>query len=201
MPDRTLIVMDTSRTPDDAAEWERAIAGDGEAFGRLFDRHRRRVQQHSLRLAPTFADAEDVVAITFLEAWRRRHHVRFVDGSLLPWLLVTATNVSRNLTRGARRYREALARLPPPEPAPDHADRHGHSDVEQALSQLSTNDQQVITLCVLEGLSDREVAQVLAIPVGTAKSRLSRAKARLRTRMGASPAAFDLRTEAVSHEF
>jgi len=56
--------------------------------------------------------AEDVVAATFFELWRRRKSVRVVDGSVLPWLLVTTTNISRNLTRGIRRYRALIASLP-----------------------------------------------------------------------------------------
>ena len=56
----------------DAEDWAQALAGSGEAFGRIFDRHRNRIARHSIRLVPTPADAEDVVAITFLEAWRRR---------------------------------------------------------------------------------------------------------------------------------
>ena len=175
------MVMDPTTAAVDEVEWAKAIAGDGDAFGRLFDRHRRRVQLHSLRLAPTYADAEDVVAITFLEAWRNRDRVRFVDGSMLPWLLLTATNTSRNLTRAARRFRVALQRLSPPMPVPDHALDNGHSDVERALSQLSVNDQRVVTLCVIEGYSEREAALALNVPPGTVKSRLSRAKVRLRT--------------------
>lgn len=198
--ERKLMVMNAPTAPVDEVEWEKAIAGDGDAFGRLFDRHRRRVQLHSLRLAPTFADAEDVVAITFLEAWRHRDRVRFVDGSMLPWLLLTATNTSRNLTRGVRRYREALARLPPPEPVPDHATDQGYTDVERALSQLSANDQRIVTLCVIEGYSEREAAQALGVPSGTVKSRLSRAKARLRTLLSISLAGPETRTKEVSYE-
>lgn len=54
--------------------------------------------RHSLRLVASPADAGDVVPIVFLEAWRKRATVRFVDDSLLPWLLVTATNAAGNVT-------------------------------------------------------------------------------------------------------
>ncbi len=54
------------------------------------------------------------MAITFLELWRRRRETRLTDGSLLPWLLVTATNVSLNQRRAARRHRQFLGRLPHP---------------------------------------------------------------------------------------
>jgi RNA polymerase sigma factor (sigma-70 family) len=168
----------SNETDQDA--WAAALRGEGEAFGLIFDRHRDRVRRHSHRLVPTPADAEDVVAITFLEAWRRRDAVRFVDGSMLPWLLVTATNSARNLSRGARRYRALLERLPLAssfEPSPD-------DDAQRALRSLPLADQQVIALCVLDGYSEREAAAALGVAPGTVKSRLSRAKARLARQLG-----------------
>ncbi|HMH58661.1 MAG TPA: sigma factor, partial [Galbitalea sp.] len=79
---------------DDEHDWADALRGNGEAFGRIFDRHRHRHRlfRHSYRLVAVTADADDIVSIAFLEAWRRADAVRFVDGSMLPWLLVTATN-------------------------------------------------------------------------------------------------------------
>jgi RNA polymerase sigma-70 factor (ECF subfamily) len=167
----------------DAADWQSAIAGEGEAFGRIFDRHRDRVYRHSYRLVTTWADADDAVAITFSEAWRKRDRVRFVDDSLLPWLLVTATNVSRNLSRSARRYRALLDRLPPENHSGDHAELFDEGAAQYALRELSLSDQRVITLCVLEGMPERDAAAVLGVPPGTVKSRLSRAKARLASRL------------------
>jgi RNA polymerase sigma-70 factor (ECF subfamily) len=79
---------------DELDDWFRARAGEGEAFGRIFDRHRNRIHRHSLRLVDRPADADDVVAIVFLEAWRRRDDVRIVADSILPWLLVTATQAA-----------------------------------------------------------------------------------------------------------
>jgi len=163
----------------DAARWAEATHGNGEAFGLVFDRHRDRVLRHSMRLVSNWHDAEEVVALTFLEAWRKRDGVRFVDGSLLPWLLVTATNVSRNVTRTARRYRALLDKLPPP------VDRGLDTDdaAVKALRALGYNDRQVITLSVLEGFSEAEIAEALGIARGTVKSRLSRAKKRLATEL------------------
>lgn len=164
---------------DDAQDWALARAGQGEAFGRIFDRHRDRVFRHGLRLVEGVSDADDLVAITFLEAWRRRDDLRVVDGSVLPWLLVTATNVSHNLRRSARRHRALLARMPLETHAPDHADRFDDGEADRAMRQLSLADRQVLTLCVLEGFSEREAASALGVPAGTVKSRLARARARL----------------------
>lgn len=172
---------------DEAAAWSKAREGDAPAFAALFDRHRDRVFGQALRLLRAPHDAEDVTAMVFLEAWRRRADVRVVDGSIVAWLLVTTNNVVRNHDRSTRRYRIALAKLPQPAPQDDHApavdaaldnlprDRR----VRDAFAQLSPRDQDVITLCVLEELPLAEAAAVLRVPVGTVKSRLSRAKQRL----------------------
>ena len=167
----------------DADDWAQALAGSGESFGRIFDRHRDRLYRHSVRLVPTASDADDVVAIAFLEAWRKRTAVRFVDDSLLPWLLVAATHSAQNVSRGARRYRALLARLPAEASVPDHAESIGEGDAQRELRSLSLADREVIVLCVLEGLSEREAASALGVPPGTVKSRLSRAKARLARRL------------------
>ncbi|SEB02850.1 RNA polymerase sigma factor [Leifsonia sp. 21MFCrub1.1] len=172
---------------DEADAWSRARDGDPDAFTSLFDKHRDRVFGHALRLVRRPHDAEDVTAMVFLEAWRRRDAVRVVDGSIIAWLLVATNNTVHNLERGRRRHRAALARMSEPGHEPDHAD--GVADnldneerdrrVRDAFASLSTADQNVITLCVLEELPLAEAARTLGVPVGTIKSRLSRAKRRL----------------------
>lgn len=169
--------------------------GEGAAIGELFDRHRDRVFRHSLRLVGSAADAEEVVAIVFLILWRKRRHVRLVENSAIPWLLATANNTARNLNRSRRRYALMLARLPPAEPVPDHApavlDKLAGSDREHAIRRafntLSRRDQEVLSLCVLEELSTAVTAAALGVPLGTVKSRLSRAKTRLAEVLGADP--------------
>ena len=144
----------------------------------------------ALRLIRDPHDAEDVTALVFFEAWRKRAGLRVVDGSVVGWLLVTTNNVVRNLSRSSRRYRAVLDRLPRPSVSGDHPDpsdevgeridrqaRDAH--VRSAFSRLTEADQNVMTLCVLEELSMEQAAQVLGIPAGTVKSRLSRAKTRL----------------------
>jgi RNA polymerase sigma-70 factor (ECF subfamily) len=173
----------TSPTTD-IDDWGEALTGDGAAFARIFDRHQQRVFQHSLRLVASSDDAKDVVAITFLQAWRRRRSVRFVDGSVLPWLLVTATHAARNLSRSARRYSALLARIPTAGAAPDPAEAAETGPAVQALRSLSRAHQEVVALCVLQGFSVEDAAAALAIPAGTVKSRLHWAKRRLADRLG-----------------
>jgi RNA polymerase sigma-70 factor (ECF subfamily) len=172
-----------STIADDADDWARSLAGDGEAFGRVFDRHRDRVVRHSYRLVTSPLDVEDVVAITFLEAWRGRDRVRLVDGSLLPWLLVTATRSAQNFRRGTRRYKALLDRLPPASSTTDNTDDIDGGPASDALRSLTLRERQVIVLCVLEGLTASEAGAALGVPAGTVKSRLSRAKQRLAHRV------------------
>jgi len=182
-PNRTTrTIQSVDQPPSDAADWTLAVAGEGEAFGRVFDRHHDRVLRHSRRLVAQSADVDDVVAITFLEAWRNRARVRLVNDSVLPWLLVTATNVASNTNRGVRRYRALLAGLPAASIHVDPID-HETSDALNALARLSLADRRVVVLCVLEGYSEREAASALGVPPGTVKSRLSRAKGRIRAQL------------------
>ena len=175
----------------DVALWEHSVAGDGEAFGELFDRHRNRLFRHACRMVERRQDAEDVVAAAFLELWRRREDVRLVNGSVLPWLLVTATNVSRNISRGTRRYRDFLARLPRETPAPDIADVVAETSVlgvdarlRGALHELSEIDLQLFALVALEDYPLAAAAAVLGLTPSAAKSRLHRIRLRMRDLLG-----------------
>lgn len=171
----------------DEALWLHVVNGDGDAFGKLFDRHRDRVLRHALRILGSAHQAEDTTAIVFYEAWRRREYVRMVNGSIVAWLLVTANNTIRNHNRQRRRYKAFLSQLPPPavgaDVADEFADSAGRAAAATALRaafwRLKPRDRDVLTLCVVEGLSLRQAASALAIAEGTVKSRLHRAKTRL----------------------
>jgi RNA polymerase sigma-70 factor (ECF subfamily) len=183
-------VSDESREPiSDAAEWQRALSGDGRAFGILFDRHRDRVYRAALRRLSTPSDAEDAVAATFLELWRRRAHVRIVDDSVLPWLLTVAVNVTRNLNRYRHRHAAFLLRLPPSpqepsaeEVAVDELERYERqAHASSLLHALPAADAKILELTLVEGLRIDAAADVLGISPQAARKRLSRARQRART--------------------
>lgn len=168
---------------DDAGLWARVRAGDNRALGMLFDKHEGRLFRHARRLLTAREDAKDAVAVAFFELWRKRDAVRLVDGSPLPWLLTTTAHCARNLERSARRYRALLDRAPA---GASHAPRgHDESGVLAALKRLPLAEQHVIVLTVLEGYPDAAAAELLGIPLGTVKSRLARARARLRDNVSA----------------
>ena len=66
----------TAGDPSDIELWDRAVAGDPEGFGALFERHARSVYNHCFRRTASWADAEELTSAVFLEAWRRRREVR-----------------------------------------------------------------------------------------------------------------------------
>lgn len=169
------------------ALWRASLAGDGRAFGAVFDLHHARVYRHACRLVEGPPEAEDVTAAAFLELWRRRASVRLVEGSVLPWLLVTASNVARNQRRALRRYRAFLDGLPRSVVQPDVADvafADGFGgigpDLRAALGSLGAQDLALIALVVLEDLPLDQAGAVLGLSPSAAKSRLHRARGRLR---------------------
>jgi RNA polymerase sigma factor (sigma-70 family) len=171
----------------DAELWQRAVDGEPEAFGVLFERHAKPVYNYLFRRTADWALAEDLTSAVFLEAWRRRRDVRLERDLALPWLLGVATNVLRNRRRSQWRYRAALARIPREQGADFADDADGRLDDERrmrvvlrSLGKLPKREQDVVALCAWADLSYEEAAAALGIPVGTVRSRLSRARAQLR---------------------
>ena len=172
---------------DDSVLWSRARTGDSEAFGILFERHARTIYNYCFRRVGSWAVAEDLVSIVFLEAWRRINKP-LPSGKELPWLLGIATNVLRNRRRAERRHAAALRRVPEPSPDPtfeDDSDQRLDDEelIGRALAliaRLPRREQEVFALCAWSELSYEDAAIVLGIPVGTVRSRLSRARAHLR---------------------
>lgn len=170
----------------DVRLWEKSLQGEGAAFGVLFDRHRDRVFRHAYRLAGKRQDAEDIMSAAFLELWRCRSKVRLVEGSVLAWLLVTTTNVARNSSRAARRYRRVLDSLPRAEQVSNPADNvflqsEMDLDAARALATLNELDLQLVSLVVFEEYTIAAAAATLKLTPEAAKSRMHRARQRMKT--------------------
>ena len=182
-----LTAKDSVARPSDDELWLRARRGDPEAFGVLFERHSRAIYNYCFRRTADWATAEDLLSIVFLEAWRRREK-DLPPGMVRAWLHGIATFVVRNRRRTEHRYRRALARLPRQSTTPHFADDVEARLVDESrmavlLEQLRTlpaRERDVLALCVWSGLTYEEAATALGIPVGTVRSRLARARGRLR---------------------
>lgn len=167
----------------------RLRAGHQGALGEVFDAHSQAVYGYALRTLGDWSAAEDVVSLTFLEAWRLRAKLHDGDDDLRPWIFGIATNVLRNTARAARRHRAAMGRLAEREAMADFADELVSriddgaqlAAIRRALPELRRSEREVFRLCVWVGLDYASAAEALGIPVGTVRSRLSRARTRLRT--------------------
>lgn len=171
----------------DADLWTRSRAGDRDALGALFERHGKAVYNFCFRRTGSWTTAEDMLSVVFIEAWRRRDQDLPPD-KVLPWLYGIATNVVRNQRRSERRYAVALSRVPAVPPEPDFAamsdqrvdDEWQAQGALDVLRKLPRREQDVFVLCVWMELSYEEAAVALRVPVGTVRSRLSRARSHLR---------------------
>ncbi|MEU5945284.1 sigma-70 family RNA polymerase sigma factor [Micromonospora sp. NPDC047465] len=158
------------------------------AFGRLFDRHSRAVYNHAFRLTGSWCTAEDITQATFLVAWRRRDAARLVDGSVLPWLLVVASNAVRTEWRSARRWAALLRRLPADRQAADDPaeeiaqrldDERRMRAVLAAARRLPRAEREAVALCLWSGVSYANAAAALGVSEVAVRSRVSRARKRL----------------------
>jgi RNA polymerase sigma-70 factor, ECF subfamily len=172
-------------TDTDASLWRRAVGGDAEAFAELYRRHAPRIYNYLFRRTGNWSEAEDLVASVFLEAYRRRRDAAVVDEKIVAWLFGIATNLAHNRRRSMWRGRRlieragAVASQAPAEPdaaaRAEAAEQMRH--ILERLRSLPREQQDVIALCVWSGLSYEEAAAALGVPVGTVRSRLSRARA------------------------
>lgn len=152
---------------------------DSDRFAELYDRHAAELLRFCFRRTGNATDAQDLVSIVFLEAWRRRRDLR--PETARAWLYGIATNVAHNHHRLARRHAAALARLAaarPPAADPGDAEDAMRALLED-LRRLPRRELDVLALCTWSGLTYEEAAAALKIPVGTVRSRLASARRRL----------------------
>jgi RNA polymerase sigma-70 factor (ECF subfamily) len=160
-------------------------------FNRLYREQGRDILAYALRRVGDPEAAADVVAETFLVAWRRLDEVPIDDGGKL-WLYAVARRVIANLhraerrrTRLGRRLAESLRTELATRPTPGGE----ATEVLRAMGELGEEDRELLLLISWEGLSPGQAAKVLGISSLAARSRLHRARGRLRTLMADREAA------------
>jgi RNA polymerase sigma-70 factor (ECF subfamily) len=161
------------------------MGSDEQRFEQLWAMHASAVLRYAARRVPA-SDVDDVVAETFVVAWRR---IDMVPDPALPWLLGVARGVAANTTRSANRRTALHARVAGAEHVSESPDsvNGGVSEVmSAALDRLSPMDRELLTLIAWDGLTPAEAALALGCSRGTLAVRLHRARARLRTHLQAT---------------
>lgn len=185
--------MHPSSDEDDAAIIEGSTRRP-ERFAVIFDRHAPHIQRYlTRRLGRQVAD--DLVAETFLVAFRQREDYDLARPDARPWLYGIATNLARQHQRTEIREYRLRASVGPDLALDGHADRVAaqvtagamHRMLAAALAELSDGDRDVLLLIAWEDLHYEEVAEALAIPVGTVRSRLHRARRLVRAALTKEP--------------
>jgi RNA polymerase sigma-70 factor (ECF subfamily) len=157
-------------------------------FSNLYRHQARELLGYALRRTADPDDAADVVAETFLIAWRRLGDVPSGDEARL-WLYGTARRVLANRDRGARRRDRLTERLRDElrRQLPAHQGREGGGAILEALAELREADRELLMLIGWEELTPTEAAQALGISPLAARTRLHRARRRLRARLAEQP--------------
>ena len=171
-----------------------ASLGEPRSFGVIFERHFGAIHGY-LRRRLDRQLADELASQTFLVAFDRRASFDPRQMSSRPWLFGIATNLLRNHRRRELRELRAIRELRP-EAGAALDGVEGRVDAErlrstlaEALAALPAAEADVLLLLVWAELDQAEIATALGIPTGTVKSRLSRARGRLRTALGSEPVA------------
>ncbi|MFJ7298960.1 RNA polymerase sigma factor [Streptomyces sp. NPDC099088] len=184
----------TAPTMDDAEIVAQSLE-EPELFATLYDRYAPDVHRYAARRLGDPA-ADDITADTFLVAFRIRSRYDQSRANARPWLYGIAGNLIGKQRRAEVRALRALARTGHDPLAasggsfwPEDTDSRiaAQGPLAGALAGLSAPDRHVLLLVAWAELTYQEVAEALGIPVGTVRSRLNRARRKVRTALGADP--------------
>jgi len=179
---------------DDSALIEKCRAGDITAFEPLVEKYRQRVWRLAYNVLRDREEAWDVAQEAFIKAYQALPSFRG-QSAFYTWLYRIAMNVAADRARSRAAQGRAFGTERVPEedwervitdpnpseasPADTASRREERVKIMQALDQLSEDHRRIIMLGDLEGLSYREIAETLEIPMGTVMSRLARGRERL----------------------
>ena len=153
------------------------LRGDQDAFDELVRRHEDAVFAVSLRLMGQRADALDAVQETFVAVFRRAHSFRG-DAAFSTWLHRIAVNTCKDLIRKRGRFPVDQSEVPVDRPDTGDVSSQvvAHVDLAAALATLPEDQRVALVMFELGGVPYEEIARETATPVGTVKSRISRAR-------------------------
>ena len=172
---------------------ERVLSGDAEAFSDLMALHEKQVYNLCLRMTGHQEDAKDLAQEAFIKAWRGLQFYKF-ESSFSTWLYRLTSNVCIDFLRQQKRRAtdclimtddngeetelEIVDSAPLPEQQAEA--RENREQIASALLQLEEEFRLALTLRVVDELSYEEIAEVLNLKPGTVKSRIARARTKLK---------------------
>lgn len=178
-------------TPDLGALLNRSARGDQQAFAALYDAMAARAYGLALRVVRDPAQAEEVTQEAFLEIWRTASRFDQTRGSAISWLLTLTHRRAVDRVRAAESAsrRDTAYEQQGHDVAHDQTAEAAHASLEakrvrHALTQLTPVQREAIELSYLGGYTHTEVATLLDLPLGTAKTRIRDGLIRLRDFMG-----------------
>jgi RNA polymerase sigma-70 factor (ECF subfamily) len=176
---------------DESQLIDAALAGDSSAFGVLVQRYQNRLYNSIVHVVGCRVEAEDVVQDAFVQAYVKLHTFKR-NSQFFTWIYRIAFNSALSRRRRKRpamsveQSRETTGAEPVSnDDAPD--DRMLRSErvqrVQEALSKLTEDHRAILILREMDGMSYEEIAEILNTPVGTVRSRLSRARSQMRDKL------------------
>ncbi|MBF2029351.1 MAG: sigma-70 family RNA polymerase sigma factor [Oscillatoriales cyanobacterium C42_A2020_001] len=167
---------------DDSRLVQQSLQGDTQSFRSLYRRHQQRVRAILYQLCDGSV-LDDLVQEVFLRAWRGLPKFR-QSAKFSTWLYRIAWNVAADYRQAAAKGRSQLQRLTThtstQQDAPDVMHLHYQDLVQRGLEHLSFDHRTVLVLHDLEEVPQKDIAEILEIPLGTVKSRLFHARAAMR---------------------
>ncbi len=160
----------------------KARQGDREAFGRLYQEVSKELYRMALYTLGNPQDAEDVVAETFLEAWKGIGGLREA-ASFRPWILrILSIRCKRRIGKYVQEKGNMDLEDYLEEGIPDASGPR--AEVRDAMARLTPEEREIVILSVLQGYTMREIAEILGLPQGTVSSKLHRTLKKLRRMLG-----------------
>ena len=174
---------------------QQAAAGDAAAFETLMLRYQQQVYNLALRMVNNEADAQDLAQEAFIRAWRALDSFHYTS-QFSTWLYRLTSNICIDFLRAQKRKKtvsltmlrddeDSQWDLPDNEPLPEQQmiAAEEREALSRAFAALDPEFRQILTLRIVNGCSYQEISQILDLPEGTVKSRLSRAREQLRKKM------------------
>jgi len=187
-----------NQATDDAHYWADQVAGvavrqDVACFMRIYDHYAPRLLRYLLSLKVAQAQAEEVVQETMLRMWRRADLFDARRASLATWLFRIARNLYIDSIRGEPHWLDIqegldwLDRTAPEDDASSTEAFTDHAGLSRAIDQLPATQARLIRMSYFEAKSHSEIAQELGMPLGSVKSNLRRAFAKLQAGLRHTP--------------